>query len=225
MKNKFENRFLTDLIAQCKCIICLNGELPEAEFFSSAELPVIAADGAANELSDKGINMDLIIGDLDSVNHHILENNQFIHMPSQDQSDFQKTIEYLGAQSMLPAFVVGISGYFLDHILNNISIFASTECILYAPPIAGYMLKGYIKHKLILPSWTKISLIGMPNATVSTQGLKWELHKMDLSLTSNNSCFNRTTSKETIIEVFDGNVLMMAYMTPIDDLASDDKEM
>jgi thiamine pyrophosphokinase len=194
-----------------KSILCLNGELPEAPFFKGINLPVIAADGAANSLHDLGVKPYFIIGDLDSVVPSLLKNTDFLHLPEQNSNDYQKTMAYLKEKNLLPSIVVGINGGYLDHVLNNINIFMNSDCLLYAPPLKGFVLKTNKKMELSLPKNTKISLLGIPTAAVSSTGLKWELNKSPLSFPGNNSCYNRTNLEKVHLEVHQGNLLVLIY--------------
>lgn len=197
-----------------KSILCLNGALPSYQFFKELNVPIIAADGAANTLNALGINPDLIIGDLDSVNPRVRANSNVLYKPNQDTSDYQKCLLYLKEQQLLPAIVVGVTGGCLDHILNNINIFLTTDCILYAPPIIGFVLKAPMNQSHSLPKNTKISLIGMPNATVTSQGLEWELDRAELCFPGSNSCFNRTTKPTVKLTVHQGSALVLIYTEP-----------
>ncbi|HHT0593360.1 TPA: thiamine diphosphokinase [Legionella anisa] len=197
-------------------ILCLNGDLPEPSFFNR-NLPIIAADGAANSLLELGIHPHLITGDLDSVRPMILENHPFLHSPDQNQSDYQKAMGYLKDNDLLPAIIVGINGGCLDHILNNMNIFMETNCLLYAPPIRGFVLHEQSRMNCVLPPQTKISLMGIPNATVSSKGLQWELNSTHLSFPGKSSCFNRTQLAEIVLEAHQGSVLVLIYELMIED--------
>lgn len=198
-------------------ILCLNGDLPDSSFFMTTNLPIIAADGAANTLLKLGIRPQLITGDLDSVCPTILENHPFLHTPDQGQSDYQKAMKYLEENALLPAIIVGINGGHLDHILNNMNIFMETNCLLYAPPIKGFVLNKTSKMNCLLPAQTKISLMGIPKAILSSKGLQWELNHTALSFPGNTSCFNRTKAPEIMIEVHAGSVLVLLYEQRIED--------
>ncbi|WP_454782151.1 thiamine diphosphokinase [Legionella sp. WA2022007384] len=200
-------------------ILCLNGNLPDSSFFAAMNLPIIAADGAANSLFELGINPQLITGDLDSVRPALLKNHPFLHIPDQNSSDYQKALGYLKDHNLLPAIVVGINGGHLDHILNNMNIFMETNCLLYAPPIRGFVLNKQSKINLSLPVHTKISLMGIPEATLSSLGLHWELNDTPLSFPGQTSCFNRTQAPEIVLEVHHGSVLVLIYEQMIDDAA------
>jgi len=198
-------------------ILCLNGDLPESSFFISLNLPVIAADGAANSLLERGVHPQLITGDLDSVRPAILENHRSLRLVDQNYSDFQKAMSYLKENDLLPAIIVGINGGHLDHILNNINIFMETNCLLYAPPLRGFVLNEHSRMHCALPIHTKISLMGIPSAIVSSTGLQWELNNATLSFPGQTSCFNRTLHSEIVLEIHQGSVLVLIYERMIAD--------
>lgn len=193
-----------------KSILCLGGELPSADFFIT-DLPIIAVDGAANHLMQLNIIPDLVIGDLDSVLPEYLEIIPSHYHYDQDFCDFEKSLQYLEGNQLLPALIVGLSGGCLDHILNNVNHFLQTGCALFSPPIYGFTLHEEKNKRLALPLNTKISLLGIPAATVTTQGLKWNLSKDQLTFPGKNSCFNRTQKHEIKIKLHAGSLLVLIY--------------
>lgn len=199
-----------------RSILCLSGNLPDKSFFG-LPLPVIAVDGAANILDRIGITIHTIIGDLDSVDPLVCEKYYSVYMDSQDYSDFEKALEYLKSNNFLPSIICGVNGGYVDHILNNINIFANSESIFFDPPIIGYAVKAGAAKSFTLPIKSKISIIGFGNALASTSGLRWELNKYNLSFPGPTSCFNRTISDTISISVHEGVVLVMIYMQEIHD--------
>ena len=195
-----------------KSILCLSGELPNADFFST-DLPIIAADGATNHLMQLGITPKIIIGDLDSVSPEYLKLIPSHYHYDQNFCDFEKSLQYLEKNKMLPAVIVGLNGGYLDHVLNNVNHFLQVGCVLFSPPIYGFALnEGKNKHKqLTFPLNTKISLLGIPDAIVTTKGLKWNLCDDQLTFPGKNSCFNRTQECEIEIQVHSGAVLILVY--------------
>lgn len=205
-------------ISEYRSILCLNGTLPEADFFKQFTLPVIAADGAANRLEKLGITPDLIVGDLDSVHPHLRESCPTLFCAEQSTSDYQKALAYLQETELLPAIIVGIQDGYLDHVLNNINLFMSGNNLLYAPPIMGKVLSKDTELNLAIN--TKISLFGLPNAVISSQGLKWELNHSALSFPGQNSCFNRTSESKIHLQMHQGNALFLIYLIAMEDAGS-----
>ena len=204
---------------QYRSIVVLNGEIPSSSFFKR-DIPIIAVDGGANKLLSIGVKPDLVVGDLDSVNPDLRANLNTIYLPDQDYCDFSKAMAHLKTVKLLPSIVPGITGGAIDHILQNINIFLSTGSIFYtpSPPMVGYILQKSITH-FSLPKDTKISLLGMPTAQISTKGLKWELCLNKLAFPGKNSCFNRSLGNKLSIEVHSGICLAMVYLEAVDDAA------
>jgi len=205
---------------QYRSIVVLNGEIPSSSFFKR-DIPIIAVDGGANKLLSIGVKPDLVVGDLDSVNPDLRANLNTIYLPDQDYCDFSKAMAHLKTVKLLPSIVTGITGGAIDHILQNINIFLSTGSIFYtpSPPMVGYTLQKGTTHFFSLSKNTKISLLGMPTAQISTKGLKWELYLSNLAFPEKNSCFNRSLRDKVSIEVHSGICLAMVYLEAVDDAA------
>lgn len=201
-------------------ILALNGDLPDKSFFDIG-LPIIAADGAINSLYKMGIIPKVVIGDLDSAKVDLLYTTEMIRVPDQNSCDFEKSLQYLENKNLLPAIIVGMSGGYIDHILNNISIFLKNGSIFYAPSIVGYVIKAGETRVFTLSVDTKISLLGFSSAQISTKGLKWELEHYQMSFPGTNSSFNRTICETVSIEVHSGLSLVMIYLEKMKDYGSD----
>ncbi len=191
-------------------ILCLDGDLPPADFFQT-KLPIIAADGAANKLMKMGIEPMMVIGDLDSIEPHYREQLKTHHHYDQNFCDFEKSLSYLEAHDLLPSVIVGVNGGSLDHILNNINIFMRSNNFLYAPPLSGHVLRAGQQKSFLLPLHSKISMMGIPSALVSSVGLKWEMKEMTLSFPGKNSCFNQSAQAEVDLQVHEGSALVLIY--------------
>jgi thiamine pyrophosphokinase len=224
MMQKNPHEAFLKLLAFIPCyrsLICLNGHLPDKDFFQLLPLPIIAADGAANLLDKQGIAPDLIIGDLDSVDPDLLSRYPTVKIDDQSSNDFQKVLAHLKELHLLPAIVLGINGGYLDHILCNISVFIQENCLLYDPPhTIGYLLKAGAHFFDILPVMSKVSLIGAPYCKVSSSGLKWELSHHSLKLGENCSFFNRVLSPRVSLQIEEGSLLVLLYLESILDAGS-----
>ena len=198
-----------------KSILCLNGDLPDASFFTGTN-KIIAADGAATKLQVIGINPDVIIGDLDSV-YGEFPNSLIIEDPSQCNTDFEKALNYINKNHPGKTLVLGANGGFLDHILNNINIIIENELTFYSKEMTGFIIKGPGHFTTNLNFNSKISLFGISKAIVSTSGLKWELNEELLEFPGKNSSLNRVVAEEVNINVVKGKLLIMIYNMIIND--------
>jgi len=203
-------------IERYKSIICLDGELP-VEFLKKISLPILAADGAANTLIHNGITPNVIIGDLDSLNHDIVRNIRIVKDFDQNSTDFEKIIEYCFQQNLSPSIITGISGGYLDRIFMNLCIFAQTDSLLYSTDLIAFSKTE--KFSLDLPYDTKISLFGAPECIVTTSGLKWNLNNSNLIFGKFSSCSNRVAQSRIDIKV-QGTVLIFIYLKRVIDRGS-----
>ncbi|MDR1476198.1 MAG: thiamine diphosphokinase [Holosporales bacterium] len=212
-------------VSSYKSILCLDGNLMHSGFIADFELPKIATDGAANQLVSHGITPDLIIGDLDSVSPELLTEFNHLRLDDQDTSDFQKALAYMAENALLPCIIFGMSGGYIDHIINNINIFLSyDENVFIDGSIIGFKIIG--KNKFQLPINTKLSILGIPKCEITTSGLKWELNSACLTFASYepqsklfgySSCFNRTASSNFEIDIISGTALLLVYSENIID--------
>ena len=106
-------------------LIVANGEFPShsipLEILTKAN-SIIACDGAADILLDRGYIPDIIIGDLDSIsddNKHKYKDN-VIEIQDQSQNDFRKALNYAREQNISNISIIGASGKREDHMIGNI---------------------------------------------------------------------------------------------------------
>jgi thiamine pyrophosphokinase len=158
---------------------------------------------------------DIVIGDLDSVDPEIIKHVPHIRIPSQELSDFQKVLQYAEQRAMLPSIICGVNGGCLDHIINNINVFMSTGSVMLDGGIVGFALSG--RKELALKPETKLSIFGVPECTVSSKGLRWELDHHTLQFPGCTSCYNRATANEAVIDVHTGQALVLIYTDDIRD--------
>lgn len=204
-------------IENFKSVLCLDGTLPDISFFKLVDqLPIIAADGAANKLKAIGIDPSLIIGDLDSVDQNLTSVYPTLKVTDQNYSDYQKCMSYINREELGPTIVCGIAGGHIDHVINNIGIFMEGSGNVFIDDnIVGLKLTN--RHKFNFPFETKISIFGIPSCTITTKGLKWELEHQELNFPGTSSCFNRTVSPTIDIQVTSGAALMIVYQNAITD--------
>ena len=203
-------------VCKYKSILCLDGDLPKQEFFEQTSLPIISADGATNKLMKMGIVPEAVVGDLDSISPEILRCVRYEKVIDQNYSDFQKVLRYMACHDLLPAIICGISGGHIDHIVNNVNIFMQTsDNVFITDDVVGYKIQGDCQYTF--PIDTKISIIGMPECVITTQGLKWELRDFYTTYPGQNSCFNRVAKTPLSVQIKSGTALLMAYTNKVVD--------
>ncbi len=202
------------LRTQFDTIICLNGDLPDAEILQSLRRPIIAADGAAWQLYERGVIPNVIIGDMDSFgereHNDEFESSEFVWIPDQDSNDFEKILVYTHEKGLNSLLVCGMHGGELEHTLNNWSVlmrYAWTHKIsvydagrLAVPVLDVFELTTEVNEL--------ISIIPQPLARMTTKGLQWELKDESLELGVREGARNRATGNRVLIHVHEGAALV-----------------
>ncbi len=204
-------------LAKLKSILCLNGEIPNREFFlRHADLPIIAADGASNTLISMGFIPKLIIGDLDSIDRSIIPPaTEIMHITDQDSTDSEKSLLVMAQRELFPCLVYGATGKELDHTLHNLTIMAAyskLQSIIFHDSVYKTQEKYgvFVTDKFTgqLKIGAKISLLSLSSALISSKGLKWELNQMHLSA-QHSSIRNEVKVTNIEITVHSGTVLIL----------------
>ncbi len=195
-------------------IVCLNGDIPSGDFFRLAACPVIAADGAAWKLHERGIIPQAIVGDMDSfalrAHNGEFEGADFVWMPDQDSNDFEKIMVYTHERGLHSLLIVGMHGGELEHTLNNWSVlmrYAWTHKLgVYdAGRIAVPVLDVF---QLQTKDNELISIIPQPLARLTTRGLQWELRDETLEMGVREGARNRAVASLIHIHVHHGAALV-----------------
>ena len=106
-------------------IIVANGEFPShstpLEILEKSNY-ILACDGAADTLIDKGYIPNIILGDLDSISHKnkIKYSSIIIKSESQFENDLRKAINFAQENNIKDIKILGASGKREDHLIGNI---------------------------------------------------------------------------------------------------------
>ena len=106
-------------------LIVANGEFPShsipLEILTKANC-IVACDGAADTLLDKGYIPDVILGDLDSLSEESKTKykDRIIEISDQFQNDLRKAINYARDNNIDDIRIIGASGKREDHMIGNI---------------------------------------------------------------------------------------------------------
>jgi|688.fasta_scaffold36690_2 thiamine pyrophosphokinase len=197
-------------------IICLNGTLPNADFYTFfPDCPIIAADGAANTLLLQGIIPSVIIGDLDSFTPSLLPDfstTTVIKEINQEINDFEKSLIYALKNQFRHILIVGFQGGDLEHTLNNVSVLWKLFSRFSSIIIADLHNRiGIPFDQSFIFSSAKIgeiiSLIPSPSALITTNGLTWNLQKEVLELSIREGARNSVSANFPEIHIHSGRIL------------------
>ena len=166
--------------------VILNGQMP-TDYAIINQITnsdyIIAVDGSANKLFDLEIIPDVIIGDLDSLQHINNKNIELVKTPNQNKTDFRKTLEWCIEKNILNISIFGISGESEDHFLSNyytlsdfgekISWKAFTDFSVISPCMGNKKFESF--------KGQKVSLFCMKgSSTVNSENLEYPLQSYHL---------------------------------------------
>jgi len=195
-------------------VVCLNANLPDKFVFDLvAPLPLLVADGAANNILALGLEPTKVIGDMDSFfinnQHRILEEKLLI-IPDQETNDFEKVLQYCIQNNYKDLLIFGFHGGELEHTLNNWSVLKKyckrlNLCIFDSN---RYGIPVYEPVELFVNIGEIISLIPQPKVLLRTHNLEWELNGETLELGRREGVRNVAVGEHIILEVLEGELLL-----------------
>jgi thiamine pyrophosphokinase len=172
-----------------KIILVLNGEIPkknELTLILKKYDKIICADGAANKTIKANINPDFILGDLDSLQNDIINNNttNIIELPDQNLNDFQKILIWLQSKDYKTIDIIGMDGKRIDHTISNFSIIleqiSNFNLTIFTASGIFYTIETQKTFKNV---YNKYFSIFSPNKNnrINSLGLKYELKDKTLN--------------------------------------------
>lgn len=151
---------------------------------------IVVLDGAIQKVLDKGIKVDVLLGDFDrNLNlENVLSQQtdiQVVYMPDQEKTDLEKAIEYLIEKGNKAANIIWATGKRSDHSITNM-----TNIVRYKNKIKLVLIDNHSHIFPIINSFEKwypkgspISLIPIGEVVdISTSGLKYNLMNESLKL-------------------------------------------
>jgi len=195
-------------------VICLKGNIPNSDFFDKfTDIPLYAADGAADLLFDNGVIPDFIIGDLDSYSFrndlNLSGKSKIINEPDQETNDFEKILLFTIGQNLANLLIIGFHGGDLEHTLNNWSVYKkfADKLNLCIYDNGRYGIPLFCTTSITTEQNEIVSLIPQPACIISTHNLKWILKKELLELGIREGARNVSLGQEIKIEIHEGSLL------------------
>ena len=180
------------MTGQTQALIFANGRLAAGPLLrqTRAEMPqalVIAADGGARLARSCGLVVDVVIGDMDSIDAQTLEELEeagaqlLRHPPDKDETDLELALKWAMSQGISCLRVFGALGGRLDQTLANVSLLALPQLrdcdvqLLDGSQRAWLLRPG--AHDLIGSTGDTVSLLPLhgPVRGIVSEGLRWEL--------------------------------------------------
>ena len=185
------------------------------------EIPIIAADGGVNFLTEKNISPELVIGDLDSVSKQKIQNiepEKIIRISEQNSTDLEKVL--FNTQSPL-TIGIGFLGAQIDHELAALSalvkfshkkiIFIGEHDIVFLVP-PSFSLRSF--------NGMRVSLYPLDEVKVHSDGLKWATDGLTMKPTGQLGTSNKAIGKSIHLAPDKPNLLLILPKTVLNEAIS-----
>ena len=185
------------------------------------EIPIIAADGGVNFLTEKNISPELVIGDLDSVSKQKIQNiepEKIIRISEQDSTDLEKVL--FNTQSPL-TIGIGFLGSQIDHELAALSAlvkFSHKKIIL----IGEHDIVFLVPPSFSLSSFNgmRISLYPLDEVKVHSNGLQWTTDGLTMKPTGQLGTSNKAIGKSIYLAPDKPKLLLILPKTLLNEAIS-----
>ena len=199
-------------------VILANGSFPRRkcllEMLRNAGR-IVCCDGAAAKLLRAGLEPDLVVGDLDSLDPALRKRfkARLVHESEQETNDLSKAFRACMARSWRNIVILGAGGRREDHLLGNASLlplFAAAGADVRMETDFGTFLPILKSASFRRPAGTKVSIFSFhPEMPVTATGLKYPLDKLRLPFWWCGT-LNETNAPEFSL-TFDGRVPLLLY--------------
>lgn len=204
--------------------------MPESSGGDGAADLVIAADGGLRWAQKLGMHVDVVVGDMDSVDAAALAEVEaggaeiVRHDPDKDATDLELALRLACERGASSITLIGGHGGRLDHFLGNTALLASLPKGVRAQALMGeteiFVIHGYETRETEKPG-VELSLSGEPSQLVSlipwggdavgikTEGLRWPLASESLPLGTSRGISNEMKGTQAKVSLESGTLLVI----------------
>ncbi len=199
-------------------VILANGSFPRRKCLLEtlrAAGRIVCCDGAASALLRAGLEPDLVVGDLDSLDPALKKRfgKRLVHESEQETNDLSKAFRACMARGWRNIVILGAGGRREDHLLGNASLlanYAAAGADVRMETDYGTFLPVLKSASFRRPAGTKVSIFSFhPDMPVTASGLKYPLDNLRLPFWWCGT-LNETTAPEFTL-AFDGRVPLLLY--------------
>ncbi len=199
-------------------VILANGSFPRRKCLLEtlrAAARIVCCDGAASALLRAGLEPDLVVGDLDSLDPALRKRfgKRLIHESEQETNDLSKAFRACMARDWRDIVILGAGGRREDHLLGNASLlpmFAAAGAEVRMETDYGTFLPVLKSASFRRTAGTKVSIFSFhPEMPITATGLKYPLDKLRLPFWWCGT-LNETTAPEFSL-AFDGRAPLLLY--------------
>jgi len=203
------------MISKNLSVLLANGQYPEhkipLQVLKEAK-HIICLDGAVNTLCRKGLNPNIIIGDMDSIDGQLREkySNIIIEDRDQDENDLRKALKWLDENNYSDISILGATGLRDDHSIANIFSILNQDFKIEAKILTDYGIFQIVKNRAELSSFKgqPVSLFATKKGIkITTSGLKYSLNS-DTLIDIYSGSLNESSSNRFTVACDGGKILL-----------------
>lgn len=200
-----------------RAILFANGQVTEREVSIAKKNRfdvVVAADGGIVHAERFGFVPDIVVGDFDSLppgSRDRFQNTCFVHRPSQDQCDLEKSLIYCEKEEITSLILLGAAGKRLDHTLGNLSLLTRYDRRFQLRVLTPEAELFIVRDRLELEGMPGqgVSLVPIGEARlVSTTGLKYPLSEETLAFGKREGTSNEFSSHRCTLSLKSGLLIV-----------------
>lgn len=171
---------------------------------------IMVLDGAYAYAKQAGLNIEILLGDFDSITAEDLTQAKktaikVIHAPDQNKTDLEKGLEYIDATNPKNIYICAATGLRLQHSLYNLRIlkkyykpqrplilFSDTEVVRYYQD-TEIIISGKVNDS--------IGILGFSHGVITTSGLKYDVTDYALQFEKGNSVLNALDHPQATVKI------------------------
>jgi len=204
-------------------IVLLGGTPNESAAIGALPTPalVVAADSGAHHAESLGLSIDVVIGDMDSIDPTALAEIQALgaqvvsHPSDKNETDTELALVFAASRGVRRLVVVGSGGGRLDHQLSLFSLLfhSSLADISVEARIGGsrsFPIREGESRTIDCRDGDIVGLLPFGGDThgITTEGLQWPLRNESLFVTASRGVSNRAMGSNFRVEVRTGRLLV-----------------
>jgi len=207
-------------------VVVANGILPDPALYTAllrdAGL-VVAADGGARALLERGLPLTVVVGDMDSLPTDLLDRWQAAggetrrYPREKDETDLELALDEARRRGARRIAVLGALGGRVDHMTANLLLLAHPSL----DGVEAAVLDDGLRIVAVTAATRRVALAGQPGDLLSllpiaarvdgvvTEGLRYPLAGDTLALGSPRGVSNVFTARQATVHVQEGALLAM----------------
>ncbi|MDZ7675087.1 MAG: thiamine diphosphokinase [Acidimicrobiales bacterium] len=208
-------------------VIVVAGGAPVTRGLTTAGATVIAADSGVALARAMGLEIDVAVGDFDSLDPDLVarlddlagEVRRFA--TDKDATDLELALQVAGERAPAQVLVLGLEGGRPDHALANLLLAASTRFAALDIELVLDRGRAWIVRDTLHGDWLAGALLSVlplhGDATVSISGVRWPLDHARLAAGTTHGVSNEAVGGPVTLTVHDGTAICIAPHNPTEE--------